>query len=192
MHTTMREVANSLVVVVACRFLYDRHTGRYLGSKRVTIWWSTSTHVLYLCQTLTYVINRPRTAWNAFCLINIMPKIVRTPKMKGKCTILGFCFYYLLSKDINFLSTDKIKLIEPGYDHPIPRPSRSRGCATGRFCALPVVCGDNVVADACCTAECSSLSVTFSPTFSSLYVDTVSTAHQLQRIVPSAIPDLVE
>ena len=39
----------------------------------------------------------------------------------------------------------------------------------------------------CCPAECASLNATSSPSFSSLYVDTILTAHQLQRTVPSTI-----
>ena len=33
----MQEIVISLVAAVACRFMQDRHAGRYLGSKRVTI-----------------------------------------------------------------------------------------------------------------------------------------------------------
>jgi hypothetical protein len=35
--TTMQGIVISLVAAVACRFMQDRHAGRYLGSKRVTI-----------------------------------------------------------------------------------------------------------------------------------------------------------
>ena len=34
---TIYEIVNSLVAAVACRFMQDRHAGRYLGSERVTI-----------------------------------------------------------------------------------------------------------------------------------------------------------
>jgi hypothetical protein len=34
---TMREIVNSLVAAVACRFMQDRYAGWYIGSKRVTI-----------------------------------------------------------------------------------------------------------------------------------------------------------
>jgi hypothetical protein len=33
----MQEIVNSLVAAVACRFIQDRHAGRYLGPKRVAI-----------------------------------------------------------------------------------------------------------------------------------------------------------
>ena len=33
----MQEIVISLVAAVARNFMHDRHTGRYLGSKRVTI-----------------------------------------------------------------------------------------------------------------------------------------------------------
>jgi hypothetical protein len=33
----MREIVNSVVAVVACRFIQDRHTDRYLEPKRETI-----------------------------------------------------------------------------------------------------------------------------------------------------------
>jgi hypothetical protein len=42
---TMREIVNSLIAAVACRFIQDRHTGRYLGSKRMTILVGNSLHV---------------------------------------------------------------------------------------------------------------------------------------------------
>ena len=34
---TIREIVNSFMAAVACRFIYDRYAGRYLGSKRMTI-----------------------------------------------------------------------------------------------------------------------------------------------------------
>jgi hypothetical protein len=35
---TMQGIIISLVAAVACRFMQDRHVGRYLGSKRVRFW----------------------------------------------------------------------------------------------------------------------------------------------------------
>jgi len=71
---------------------------------------------------------------------------IRIPEFEGKCTILGLCFYHLLSEYFSFLFSDKIKSIITRFDYPIPMPSRIRGCATGRFCALPVMYDDNVAA----------------------------------------------
>lgn len=53
----MREIVNILVAAVACRFIQDRHAGRYLGSKRVMILVGNSpARATNLDCKLTYVI----------------------------------------------------------------------------------------------------------------------------------------
>jgi hypothetical protein len=53
----MQEIVISLVAAVACRFMQDRHAGRYLGSKRVTILVSAK---------------QPRTSHNIYDVISLM------------------------------------------------------------------------------------------------------------------------
>jgi hypothetical protein len=55
--TTMQGIFISLVAAVACRFMQDRYTGRYLGSKQVTILVSAK---------------QPRSPHNIYAVISII------------------------------------------------------------------------------------------------------------------------
>ena len=57
-----RTFSTAFIAVVACRFIRDRYTDRYLGSKRVTILAGNSTPVPCQCRRLAYVITGQKAA----------------------------------------------------------------------------------------------------------------------------------
>jgi len=84
----MREIVNSLVAVVACRFMQDCHAGRYLGEW--WSWWGYQLHVPYLRRKLTYI--RPK-ATESCCLIVFSYQ-------QRPCCYLSHCHSYLGNPNI--------------------------------------------------------------------------------------------